>query len=146
MQKNIFLLACLVFNMIVTQTGYAGVSPQPAKCPSASAIAAFGIEEVLDSLCQGSWGGIVRANQYDTSDTWTFFINKDAICGIPAKDASEAREKILASLSSLKYFSGPEHVSESMTEDAWMCAYTNAQDYIAIAVTPPMKTNRFIKR
>lgn len=131
--KNKFLSVTL-FSLVVSFSPIL-FSSQPEKCPEVSSIAAIGIEHIAKGLCDG-WDGLVFANNYGTPNTWTFGLMGHNLCGVPAKDESEAREKMQTILKSLKLFDGPRQGNQNQ----WFCSYTTDDlQYMGIAINPPVQ-------
>lgn len=130
MKIKLISSAILSVTVFFASFAYAELPPEPAKCPGTSTIASVGIENVEQDHQDGTWGGGVAGNNYDTTDRWTF-----AVIGITANDASDARVKAVASLKSLQFKHGPIAFEDF---DIWACFYKTAQGYNAVTVTPAL--------
>lgn len=118
--------------LLALSTSVYPMPQKPAKCPSAAAIHDGGLStDLVEKDYNGQWVVGLISSQYDTPGvTWTFIVGK-----IDAADGEEAYNKAKESLETLQFKSGPVPIQQI---SRWGCAYSNANNYILIAVTPDL--------
>ena len=110
----------------------AAMPPKPKKCPTAASIQAEGLSnELVVQDSDGTWVVGLMQSDYGTKYSWTFVVGK-----IEADDENDAFDKATASLSSLAFARGPIAISQI---SKWGCAYTNDENYPAVAVSPSLE-------
>ncbi len=103
-------------------------SPIPKGCPSIASLQPVAIDEFKE-MEAGAWFGIVRSNDYQTDNKWTFIVI------VPGANENEAKQNTSIILSRLNLIEGPEAY-----EEHWRCRYYDDGGYMpmAVAITPVM--------
>ncbi len=127
--KNKLLSATVI---LALSSNVFAMPKKPERCPGAEAIASAGLsDEIIEKDMNGQWLVTVISNQYDTPGTkWSFIVAR-----IDAESREEAFEKAKISLGSLDHKQGPTAIQQI---SRWGCTYSNAQNYVAIAITPDL--------
>jgi hypothetical protein len=131
-KKKILAMLGSVLVLSVSQLAAAAVPPppQPAVCPSISAIKPIGVSHTTVQL-RTLWFAGRRDNTYDTENEWTFIEGN-----IPATDAVDAFQKAMVGLKTLFFASGPFYDNQT---NRWVCLYATNGGYPAVALNPPLQ-------
>ena len=122
MKKCLALLSTLVFSA----SAWAGVPPQPEKCPSVATIAQNKFV-TAQKATDGTYGALML-NKFDGNEMWGFVIAE-----IVAASSQDALAKATAALGSLALLSGPMYFSSN---NLWGCVYSVEDGYPVLALTP----------
>ncbi len=106
--------------------------PQPQVCPDVASIQNVGVSHRMVQETSFNWFTGRRDQKYNTDYNWTFLIGK-----IPAATVDQAYNLAVLGLSSLSFTLGP--VIGPL--EKWVCYYSNAEGFPAVAVSPPIGFN-----
>lgn len=126
---KVFTLTTLISLSVIASSAIFSY-PKPEMCPSVAALQSVKFEVASLYSKNNTWAVGVLRNNYETKDTWTFFID-----GFKAKDNDDAIAKGNAALTSLSFLGGPFHV-EQPDFDMWYCDYNTILGEQTMAYTP----------
>lgn len=126
-------IASTVLLILFSQISVASSYPKPSRCPDVAAIQEVGVAYMEKET--DFWYGAVDNVDYGTADNWNFGIGV-----FKTDDEDVAKRQAVAALKLLRSSSpGPIEFT-----DSWLCSYTDGQGHSAVAITPPMNSNRFL--
>jgi hypothetical protein len=105
--------------------------PQPAHCPSISALQAVGVSVIVKE--KEGWVGFVQSDNFATSEKWSFMIG-----AYKAKNKDDAKNKITHAISFFSLEKGPL-LFDVNGKESWVCLYKDKLGHVASTMTPPME-------
>lgn len=124
--KKYFIATTISLALIASQPSLAS-PPKPAKCPSVSALQNSNFNFAKKQY-EGGWAvGDLQSN-YDTVDSWTFFV-----FDITANNEQGAITNANRSIKNLAFNAGPSFYAE---KERWACFYMTSEGNYAASYTP----------